>query len=93
MAEADLKSLRLVIQQRGTSAAPSYRIVVYGDSKANRYADFGSAEILLEALCVAIPGFDVSRLVLNPIGDGQGSMVFADGMDLDERQLSALRLS
>jgi hypothetical protein len=93
VAEADLKSLRLVIQQRGTSPVPSYRIIAYGDSNVNRYSDFSSAEILIEALCCAIPDFDVSRLSLNPLGEGQGSMVFVAGMDLDERQLSVLRLS
>ena len=82
-----------MIQQRGTPQARSYRVMVYGDAKVRRYSDFSSAEVLIEALCLAIPGFDVSRLALDPVGDGEGTMVFVDGMGLDERQLGVLRLS
>ncbi len=93
MAETDLKSLRLVIQQRGISPVPSYRIIVYGDAEHQSFSDYNNSQILVETLRAAIPNFDVSQLALNPLGEGQGSMVFLAGMDLDKHQLTVLGLS
>ena len=52
-----------------------------------------SAEALMETLRIAVLDFDVSRLLLNPLEKGQGSIVFAELMDLDKHQLTVLRLN
>lgn len=93
MSESDLYLLRIVIQQIGISDHPTYRLVVYGDCLSPRHSDFGNAQVLLEALHVTLPDFDVSKLSLNPLGDGQGSMVFVGEMKLSKTQLSLLGLS
>ncbi|MGA7340442.1 MAG: hypothetical protein WBE72_17330 [Terracidiphilus sp.] len=88
----DLNPLRLVVQQLGVAAAPGYRVVVYGDEFKPRHCDFSSAVALLEALEAAIPELDVSQLRLNPLQEGQGSIVFDGAMLLSGEQLSALGL-
>lgn len=84
--------LRVVIQQLGVAAMPRYRVVVYGDNQSPRHSDFLEAQILLDTLRAAIPDFDSSQLSLNPIEEGNGSMVFAGEVDLDRRQLKILGL-
>lgn len=84
--------LRLVVQQLGLYPVPSYRVIVYGDELKPRHADFGSVAILLEALGAAVPGLDVSKLLLSPLQEGQGSIVFDGEMLLGGAQLSALGL-
>ena len=91
--ETQLKSFRFVIQQCETRPVPSYRIVVYRGSNAHYHFDFGSAQILIEALRAAIPDFDISRLSLNPLSDGHGSIVFADELNLNHLQLTVLQLN
>ena len=88
----DLNPLRVVIQQLGVSATPDYRVVVYGDNFKPRHCDFSSATVLLKALRAAVPGLDVSQLLLNPMQKGQGSIVFDGEMLLSGEQLSALEL-
>jgi hypothetical protein len=85
--------LRVVVQQLGVFPVPSYRIIVYGDELKPRHSDFGSAAVLLEALRAVLPGFDVSKLSLNPLGEGQGSIVFDGEKLLSAEQLSALGLN
>lgn len=92
MSEGDPNSLRLAIQQLGVSENPAYRVVVYGDDRQPRHSDFGNAHILLETLRAVIPELDLSKLTMNPMGDGQGSMVFAGEIRLTETQLSLLGL-
>ncbi len=93
MSEGDLHSLRIVIQQLSASANSAYRVVVYGDSEHPKHCDFDSAQILLETLCSAIPSFDLSKLPLNPLGAGQGSIVYTGEMKLNRSQLIQLGLS
>jgi hypothetical protein len=88
----DLNPLRIVIQQLGVSAVPGYRVIVYGDEFKPRHSDFNSAVALLEALETAIPGLDVSQLRLDPLQEGQGSIVFDGERLLSEKQLSTLGL-
>lgn len=83
---------RVVIQQLGLHPVPNYRVIVYGDDVKPMHSDFGSAALLLEALRSAIPGFDASQLLLQPLQEGQGSIVFDGEMLLCTRQRSALGL-
>lgn len=76
MSENDASLLRLVIQQLEVSENPGYRVAVYGDDLAPRHTDFDNEQILLKALRAAIPDFDFSKIVLNPLAKGQGSMVY-----------------
>ena len=90
MTASDPRSLRMVIQQ--LAACPAYRVVVYGDDEKPRHADFGSQQKLLQALRAALPYFDVSTLPLDPLRRDGGSIVFAGGVDMDDRQLGLLGL-
>ncbi len=85
--------LRFVIQQLGVFPVPGYRIIVYGDELKPRHSDFSSVAALLEALEVALPELDVSQLRLNPLQEGQGSIVFDGERLLSAEQLSALGLN
>jgi hypothetical protein len=85
--------LRVVIQQLGVFPAPSYRVIVYGDELKPRHSDFASAAALLEALRAVLPELDVSQLSLNPLREGQGSIVFNGELLLSAEQLSALGLN
>lgn len=87
------KSLRVAVQQLGSSLTPSYRMVVYGDDDRPRHADFNDIHALLDALRIAIPGFDVSTLSLDPLGENRGSIVFTGEIRVHENQLAALGLS
>lgn len=89
----DLIALRIVIQQLGVTAVPAYRVIVYGDEFKPRHSDFRSPVALLEALEAAIPELDVSQLRLNPLQEGQGSIVFDAERLLSEKQLSTLGLA
>lgn len=93
MPDDNTDSLRLLIQQVGVSANPAYRVVVYGDGQRPCHSDFSGPQILLAALRAAIPEFDLSRLPLAPLEEGQGSMVFVGEMKLTKAQLSLLKLS
>lgn len=84
--------LRVVIQQLGLYPIPNYRVIVYGDDVKPMHSDFGSAALLLVALRSAIPGFDVSQLLLQPFQEGQGSIVFDGEMLFSAKQRSALGL-
>ena len=81
--------LRVVIQQLGILATPRYRLIVYGDELKPRHSDFSSAAVLLEALKAAVPEPDVSQLSLDPLQEGQGSIVFDGEMLFSAEQLSA----
>jgi hypothetical protein len=91
MAANDSHSLRMVIQQIGLK--PAYRVAVYGDLEKPRHADFNTGQILLETLQTALPDLDTSSLSLNPLQKGQGSVVFAGEIMLNERQLGLLGLT
>lgn len=84
--------LRVVIQQLGHYPVPNYRVIAYGDDVKPMHSEFGSAALLLEALRSAIPGFDVSQLLLQPLQERQGSIVFDGEMLLSAKQRSALGL-
>ncbi|MGO9434848.1 MAG: hypothetical protein ACLP00_11250 [Terracidiphilus sp.] len=88
----DLNPLRIVIQQLGVFPVPGYRVIVYGDDFKPRHSDFSSSAALLEALEAAIPELGVSHLRLNPLEEGQGSIVFDAAMLFSGEQLSALGL-
>ena len=90
--ESNAYPLRIAIQQLGVSENSAYRVVVYGDDRQPRHSDFGNAHILLETLRAVIPELDLSKLTMNPMGDGQGSMVFAGEIRLNETQLAHLGL-
>jgi hypothetical protein len=83
----------MVIQQIARPPQPVYRVVVYGDEQNSRHADFCGEQSLLETLRAAVPNFDVSKLSLYPLGEGQGSIVFVGETKLNESQLSILGLS
>lgn len=83
----------MVIKQLSVYPNATYRVIVYGDDQRPRHSDFSDTQILVNTLRTAIPGFDVSKLSLNPLGEGQGSILFADEMKLDERQLLLLGLT
>ncbi|MGA9672664.1 MAG: hypothetical protein WBQ94_25835 [Terracidiphilus sp.] len=87
-----LNPLRVVIQQLRASPAAGYRVIVYGDEFKPRHSDFDSQVALLEALEAAIPELDISHLRLNPLREGQGSIVFDGEMPLSKKQLSTLGL-
>jgi hypothetical protein len=89
---SNLNPLRIVILQLGVLAAPGYRVIVYGDEFKPRHCDFHNARALLEALGVAVPELDASKLLLNPLLEGRGSIVFDGEMLLSEKQLIALGL-
>lgn len=93
MPESDEYALRFVIQQLEVSENPCYRVTVYGDDFAPRHTDFENEQILLKALRAAIPNFDFSNIVMNPLAKGQGSMAFVGEMKMDKTQLSFLGLS
>ena len=90
MSENESHSLRMVIQQIGIE--PAYRVVVYGDWEKPRHVDFNSRQVLLEALRAALPAFDMATLSLDPLHEGQGSMVFAGEIEVSNRQLGLLGL-
>jgi hypothetical protein len=85
--------LRIVIQQLGVAATPRYRVIVYGDTQNPRHSDFDAAQILLDTLRSAISDFDLSQLSLNPLEDGEGSIVFTGEMELEHWQITILGLS
>ncbi|MGA9669127.1 MAG: hypothetical protein WBQ94_07965 [Terracidiphilus sp.] len=86
-----MQPVRVVIRQLGAWPTSSYRVIVYGDKIVPRNYDFSNEQILIETLRVAIPRLDVSHLSMDPLGEeGNGSIVFAGGMDLDENQLALL---
>lgn len=85
--------LRFVIQQLEVSENPGYRIAVYGDDLAPRHKEFDNEQILFKALRSAIPDFDFSKIVTNPLAKGQGSMAFVGEMKLEKTHLSLLGLS
>lgn len=83
------RELRMVIQQIGIEK-PFYRVVVYGDSEKPLHSEFPSAQTLMETLQAVVPNFALSDLQLNPLGEGQGSIVFAGAIVLSNSQLSSL---
>jgi hypothetical protein len=91
VSEDELHSLRFVIQQIGVEKL-SYRVIAYGDWEKPRHSDFPSAQILIETLQAVVPDFASSELRLNPLGEGQGSIVFAGEMTLTTSQIYALKL-
>lgn len=93
MSDDDLIFLRVVIQQLRVYPNATYRVTVYGDDQQPRHSDFSSVQVLGDALQAAVPGFDLSKLSLNPLEEGQGSIIFADEMKLNEQQLSLLGLT
>lgn len=88
----DLYLLRMVIQQLSAYPDTTYRVIVYGDDQQPRHSDFSNAQILVNTLSGAIPGFDFSNLPLNPLREGRGSIVLAEEMKLNESQLLLLGL-
>lgn len=92
VSEGNAYLLRIAIQQLGVSEHPAYRVVVYGDDWHPRHSDFGNAHTLLETLRSVIPDLDLSKLTMNPLGGGQGSMVFTGEIRLNETQLAHLGL-
>jgi len=49
-------------------------------------------QILIQALRAAIPSLDLAHLSMNPLGEGKGSIVFADEISLDKNRLAVLGL-
>ena len=92
MSENDAYLLRLVIQQLEVSENPGYRVTVYGDDLAPRHTDFDNEQILFKALRAAIPDFDFSKIAMNPLTKGLGSMAYVGEIKLDKTQLSILGL-
>lgn len=92
MSGDDVYFLRVVIQQLSVCPNATYRVTVYGDDHEPRHTDFSNAQILADTLSASFPGFDLSELSLNPLGEGHGSIVYADEMKLNEIQLSLLGL-
>lgn len=83
--------VRMVIQQIGFEKA--YRVVIYGDSGSPQHADFNNKQALLEALRLVLPDFDTSGLCLDPLREGQGSIVFAGEIELDGQQVRLLGMT
>lgn len=92
MSSDNLYTLRMVIQQLGISEKAPYRLVVYGDDQRPLHSDFENLHLLLDALRAAIPDFDFSKFIMNPLGKGQGSIAFDGELRFDTAQLSLLRL-
>lgn len=88
----NLHRVRMVIQQIGGFEV-AYRAVVYGDGERPRHVDFKNGQVLLQALHAALPDFDTSSLSLGPLREGQGSIVFADEVELSDQQLGLLGLT
>lgn len=81
---------RIVIQQLGVAAIPRYRVIVYGDDQSPRHSDFDDARVLLDTFRSAIADFDSSQLLLNPLEEDKGSIVFTGEVDLEKWQLAIL---
>lgn len=92
MPKDELHDLRIVIQQL-SAESHVYRVTVYGDADKPRHTDFSGAEALLQALCSALPAFDLSQLSLNPLEERCGSIVFAGAIQLDNSQLAVFGLT
>jgi hypothetical protein len=86
-----LHTLRMVIQQIGVDN-PSYRLVVYGDKEKPMHSDFLNAAALLAAISEAVPALDLKQHLLNPLREGQGSIVFTGEIALRASEISALGL-
>jgi hypothetical protein len=69
-----------------------YRVIAYGDWEKPSHSDFPSAKALIETLQAVLPNFALSGFSLDPLGENQGSIVFAGEILLSARQLSGLGL-
>ena len=91
MGSPDRHSLRVVIQQIH-SPAHIYRLVVYGNPRTYRPAEFESLDQLTQALHAAVPGFQGT--ISSPLPETKGtSIVFSGEMELDDSQLTRLGLT
>lgn len=86
-----LHTLRIVIQQIGIEN-PSYRLVVYGDSEKPMHSDYRNAAALLAALSQVVPALDLKQRLLNPLREGQGSIVFTGEIVFGACEIFALGL-
>lgn len=85
--------LRVVVQQILLSGKARLRVVVYGSTPASGKSDFDNVSFLLSALHRAIPSFDDSKISLHRLQEGNGAVLFAEEIELDHSQLSALGLA
>lgn len=92
MSGKELYSYQFVVQQLGVGQFSTYRVVVYSDQLSPRHADFQSGQDLLRGLQEAIPEIDWSGISINPMEEGQGSIVFNQQLKLDAGQLKILGL-
>jgi hypothetical protein len=90
MAETIIYTVRLVIQRCAMSSESNYRLIVYGRSSVYGHSDFRCKETLLDAIQRAIPGFDISVLLLKIPESSEASIIFGELMNLDILQLSIL---
>ena len=90
MPGADNSSFQFVVQQIGVGQFSAYRVIIYGDQVSPRHVDFQSGQDLLRILREAIPEVDWSGVSLNPMGEGQGSILFDQELRLNAGQLKLL---
>lgn len=88
----DCQSMRLVVQHvwESSSGRSSYRLVGYSDEHTYRPVDFDSLDDLLKVFKTALPTFDVSSFP--QAREGASSILFAEVIELSEKQRSILGL-
>lgn len=92
MHEPDQYRLQFVVQQIGVGQFSTYRVIIYSDQERPRHSDFKCAQDLLQRLREAIPDIEWSGISVDPMGEGQGSIVFDRELKLDTGQLELLGL-
>jgi hypothetical protein len=80
------RPFRVIVQRRGDSRDPKFRIIAYGDDPISAIADYNTLPELLNALAATLPD-----VVLNL--SAEGSVIFTGEIEMDESQLKALRLA
>lgn len=89
----NLNPLRIVTQQPGVSAAPGYRVIVYGDKLSPCTATLAMRGFSSSHLDQQYLKLDASQQLLNPLEAAEGSTVFNGEVLLSGEQLSALGLN
>lgn len=88
----DQYCVQFVVQQIGVGQFSTHRVIIYSDQQRPRHSDFQCAQVLLERLREAIPDVEWSGISVDPMGEGQGSIVFDQELKLDAGQLKLLGL-
>jgi len=84
--------LRVVIQQLGLYPVPNYRVIAYGDELKPMHLTLGMRRYSLKRPDPPYRGSMSRACLLQPLHEGQGSIVFDAEMPLSGDQRSALGL-